>query len=139
VSASAGGTYTTTEPAGYGWLMYASIMLGLAGIFNVIDGIVGLSKSSFYVADAHFVFSDLRTWSWITLLLGVLLLAAAFAVLRGSEFYRWFGVGVAGVSAIEQLIYLPGYPLWAIAAFAMDILIVYALIAYGGRRAAAGV
>jgi hypothetical protein len=122
------------EPGGYGWIMYATIMLGLAGTFNVIDGIVGLSKSSFYVANAHFVFSDLRTWSWIVLLLGVLEILAAFAVLRGSEFYRWLGIGAASVNAIAQLMYLPGYPLWGIAAFTMDLLVVYALVAYGGKR-----
>lgn len=137
MTATTGSSYSTSEPQGYGWLMYASIMLGLAGTFNVIDGIVGLSKSSFFVANAHFVFSNLRTWSWITLFLGILLIAAAFAVLRGSEFYRWFGVAVASLSAIGQLMYLPGYPLWAIAAFAMDLLIVYALIAYGGKRSVA--
>jgi hypothetical protein len=30
--------------------------------------------------------------------------------------------------------YLPGYPLWGIAAFTMDLLVVYALVAYGGKR-----
>ena len=120
--------------AGGGWIQYAAVLLGLAGIFNLIDGIVALTRSKFYVADARYVFSDLRTWGWIVLVLGALQLFAALNIARGSEFARWFGVGAAGINAIAQLLFLPGYPLWSIAAFTMDILVVYALIVYGGAR-----
>jgi hypothetical protein len=109
-------------------------MLGLAGVFNVIDGIVGLSKSKFYVADAKYIFSDLRTWAWIILILGALQIFASLYVARGSEFARWFGVGAASVNALAQLAWLQSYPLWAISVFTMDVLIVYALIVYGGKR-----
>jgi hypothetical protein len=119
---------------GAGWITYASIMLGLAGIFSVIDGIVALSRSKFFVADASYVFSDLRTWGWIVLVVGALEIFASVYVTRGSEFARWFGVGAASLNGIAQLMFLPGYPLWAVAAFAMDILIVYGLIVYGGAR-----
>lgn len=129
---SSTGTYETTE--GSGWITYASLMLGLAGMFNVIDGIVALSKSKFYVAGATYVFSDLRTWAWIVLIAGVLEVAAAVYLTNGSEVARWFGVAAASVNGIAQLLFLPSYPLWSIAAFAMDVLIVYALCVYGGAR-----
>ena len=78
--------------------------------------------------------SDLKTWGWIVLILGVLQLFAAFGVVGGSEAARWFGIGVAGLNAIGQLMWLPAYPLWAITMFAVDILIIYALAVYGGSR-----
>jgi hypothetical protein len=134
-------TSTTTDTfakssgrAGSGWIQYAALLLVLAGTFNLIDGIVALTRSKFYVAGARYVFSDLRTWGWIVLVLGALQLFAALNIARGSEFARWFGVGAAGINAIAQLLFLPGYPLWSIAAFTMDILVVYALIVYGGAR-----
>ena len=126
-----GDAYDTT---GNGWITYASLMLGLAGAFNVIDGIIAVSKSKFYVAGATFVVSDLKTWGWIVLVAGALEVAAAIYVTSGSEMARWFGVGAASVNGIVQLLFLPAYPLWAISAFAMDILIVYALVVYGGAR-----
>jgi hypothetical protein len=119
---------------GLGWVSFASIMLGLAGTFNIIDGIVALTKSKFYVHGAVFVFSDLKTWAWIVLLLGVLQLMAAFAVFTGSQFARWFGVTAAGLNAIGQLLFLPAYPFWSISLFAVDILIIYGLCAYAGPR-----
>jgi hypothetical protein len=109
-------------------------MLGLAGLFNLIDGIVALSRAKFYVAGASYVFSDLRTWGWIVLVGGGLEILAAFSVTRGSEMGRWIGVAIASLNGVAQLMFLPGYPLWSIAAFAMDILIVYALVVYGGKR-----
>ena len=64
---------------GVGWLTFAAVILGFAGTFNLIDGIVALSKSKFYTHSAVFVFSDLRTWGWIILLLGIVQVFAAFA------------------------------------------------------------
>jgi hypothetical protein len=136
-----GVTSTTTDTlaksygrAGSGWILYATVLLGLVGIFNLIDGIVALSRSKIYVAGDRYVFSDLRTWGWIVLVLGALQLFAALYIARGSELARWFGVAAAGINAIAQLLFLPGYPLWSIAAFTMDILVVYALVVYGGAR-----
>jgi hypothetical protein len=119
---------------GLGWVSFAAIMLGLGGTFNIIDGIVALARAKFYVHGAVFVFSDLRTWAWIVLLLGVLQLMASFAIFTGSQFARWFGIGAAGLNAIGQLLFLPAYPLWSVSMFAVDILIIYALCAYAGPR-----
>ena len=134
MTSTTGGSFDSFGKPGTGWITYASIMLGLAGVFSVVDGIVGLSKSKFYVADARYVFSDLRTWAWIVLILGVLEIFASLYVARGSEFARWFGVGAASMNALGQLAFLQAYPLWTISAFTMDVLIVYALIVYGGKR-----
>jgi hypothetical protein len=124
--------YDTVE--GAGWVTFAAVMLGLAGAFNFFDGILALSKSRFYTADATYVFSDLNTWGWIILVLGAIQLLAAFTLMGGSELARWFGIAAAGINAIGQLMFVPAYPFWALSLFAVDILIIYALAVYGGRR-----
>jgi hypothetical protein len=125
------------EEKGVGWLVFAASMLGLAGIFCVIDGIVALSRSRFYSANAVYVFSDLRTWGWITLGVGTLAIIAAMGVLSGSQFARWFGITAAGLSAISQFLFIQAYPWWSLVVFACDLLVIYALAVYGGRRRAA--
>src|SRR4026207_555427 len=122
------------EVAGSGWLTFAATLLGLAGTFNIIDGIVGLSKSKFFAANATYVFSDLRTWGWIVLVLGILQLVAAFTLFGGSELARWFGLIVASLNAIGQLLFIPAVPFWSLAMFSIDILIIYGLVSYAGRR-----
>jgi hypothetical protein len=122
---------------GTGWIGFAAIMLGFAGTMAVLDGIVALSKSSFYTANAHYVFSDLRTWAWITLILGVVSILAAFAIVAGSEWGRWFGIIVAAINALGQLAWVQSYPWWSLAIFTIDLLIIYALTVYGGKQGVA--
>jgi len=122
------------DVAGGGWITFAALMLGLAGTFNVIDGIVALSKSSVFTTNATYVFSNLHTWGWIVLILGVLQLAAAFSLWGGSELARWFGIIAASLNAIGQLLFIPAVPFWSLAMFSIDVLIIYGLVAYAGKR-----
>jgi hypothetical protein len=132
--------YPGADASGYegvrggGWIAFAASMLALAGSWNTIQGILAIADSRVYVGEQTFVFSDLSTWGWIVLVLGILQLFAAYAVIGGSATAQWFGIGVAGINAIGQLLFLPAYPLWAITMFSIDILIIYALAVYGGSR-----
>jgi hypothetical protein len=121
-------------PKGVGWVTFAAVMLGLVAVWNVFDGILAISSSHVYTANSVYVFSDLNTWGWIVLILGIIEGLAALSLLTGSEFARWFGIAVAGVNAIGQLAFIPVYPFWGITMFAVDILIIYALAVYGGHR-----
>jgi hypothetical protein len=125
------------EEKGAGWLFFAGTMLGLAGVFSMIDGIVALSKSSFYVADARYVFSDLRTWGWIVLAVGVVEILASLAVLARAQWARWFGIVVASLGALAQFAFMQSYPFWSITVLTLCILTVYGLAAYGGRPGSA--
>jgi hypothetical protein len=121
-------------PSGVGWVAFAAMMLGITGIWNVFEGIAAISSAHVYTADASYVFSDLNTWGWIILVVGAVQGTAALALLSGSELARWFGIAAASVNAIAQLMFLPAYPLWALAIFAVDILIIYGLAVYAGKR-----
>jgi hypothetical protein len=121
---------------GAGRVLFAAVLLLIAGVLNIIYGIGAIDDANFYVADARYVFSDLATWGWIQLIVGAVQVIAAFAIWRGSEIGRWIGIGSASVNAIVQLLFLPSYPFLSLALFAVDILIVYGLVAYGGRRQA---
>ena len=126
------------DEKGVGWLIFASSMLGLVGILSIIDGIVALSKSRFYTTNATYVFSDLRTWGWITLIIGALAIVAAMGVLSGSQFARWFGMIGGGLVAIEQFSFMQAYPFWSLAIFSCSLLVIYALARYGGKRVDTG-
>jgi hypothetical protein len=126
--------YAGDEPSGQGWVLFATIMLGLSGIWDFFEGIAAISNAHVYAANAHYVFSDLNTWGWIVLVLGIAQVIASMTLLTGSELARWFGIGVASVNAIGQLMFIPAYPVWGLLMFTIDILIIYALAAYGGKR-----
>jgi hypothetical protein len=125
--------YDYADEEGLGWLGFAGIMLILGGTLGFIDGLVAVSKSSFYVAGAHYVFSDLNTWGWIVMIVGGITILAGFGVFTGSQWARWFGIVIASLQAIAQLLMIQAYPFWSLCVFAIDILVIYALSAYGGK------
>jgi hypothetical protein len=132
----AGGRHA--EGRGYGLIFFASILLLVVGFFNLIYGIAAIANSHVFVANAHYVFANLRAWGWITLIIAVLQLAAAGGILMGNQLARWFAVAVVGLSAIDMMFFVPAYPFWALAIIAMDVVALYGLCAYGSRENLAG-
>ena len=121
------------ESHGYGLVLFASVVLVVAGCFNLIQGIAAAAGSSAFHAHAHFVFANLTTWGWVTAILGALQLVAAVGVLAANQLFRWFAVAVIGLNAIDQMFFIPAYPVWSLAIVAMDVVALYGLCAYGSR------
>jgi hypothetical protein len=46
---------------GYGLVVFAAMLVRITGVFNVIDGIAAIARSSVFTANAKYVFGDLRT------------------------------------------------------------------------------
>ncbi len=123
---------------GLGWVIFAGTMLAIVGVLNIIYGIAAISDSKFYAQNVEYIVSSLNTWGWIILILGALQFGAAISIWGGTEWGRWVGIATAGLNAIAQLIFIAAFPFSALAIFAVDILIIYGLIAYGGRKGPAG-
>jgi hypothetical protein len=123
----------SSDGTGAGWLVFAAIILAIVGVLNIVYGIAAIGDSRFFVADTRYILSDLNTWGWVTLILGVMQLLACFSVSRGGQFGRWFGIIGASLSAIAALLSIPAYPFWSLAVFAVDLMIIYGLAVYGGR------
>jgi hypothetical protein len=122
-----------TAGSGYGLVFFAAILLLMAGFFNMIYGIAAIANSHVFVANAHYVFANLRTWGWITLIIAALQLAAAAGVLAGNQLARWFAVAVLVLNAIDMMFFVPAYPFWALTIIAVDVVALYGLCAYGSR------
>ena len=118
---------------GRGLIVFASVLLVILGCLNLIYGIAAIAHSHVFVANAQYVFGNLRAWGWITLILGVLQLLAAAGVVAGNQLARWFAVAVLGLNAIDQMFFLPAYPFWSLVIIAVDVVALYGLCAYGSR------
>jgi hypothetical protein len=121
-----------------GWVTFAGVMLLIAGVLNVIYGIAAIGDSKFFINDSKYILSNLNTWGWITLIIGVIQLFAAFSLWSGNLYGRIIGIGAAGLSAIGALLSIPAYPFWSLAIFALDIVIIHQIATRGteGRRIA---
>ena len=50
---------------GEGWLLFAGIMVLIAGILNTIWGIAAIDKASFFLEDDRYIIEDLSTMGWL--------------------------------------------------------------------------
>jgi hypothetical protein len=123
-------------PTGWvGLLAFAAIMMILAGAFQAIDGLIALFNDELYVVRPNglVINVDYTAWGWTHLLLGILLIAAGYAVLSGRVWGRTLGVIAALLSAIVNFAFIPAYPFWSLLIITVDVLVIYALIAHGGE------
>jgi hypothetical protein len=124
---------TSESPEGYGWVLFAGIITMIVGVLNIIYGIAAIGDSSFFVQDTKYILSNLNTWGWVTLVIGVVQVSAAVSMWRGGQFGRWLGIIGASIGMIAALLSIPAYPFWSLAIFSLDILAIYGLAAYGDR------
>ena len=122
------------EGRGYGLVLFAGVLLLVSGFWNLIYGIAAIANSHVFVANAHYVFGNLRAWGWVTLIFAILLLIAGGGIMVGSQLARWFGVVVLGLNLIEQMFSIPSYPFWSLTIIALDVVALYGLCAYGSRE-----
>ena len=129
---STGRTYA--EGRGYGLVLFAGVLLLVVGFWNLIYGIAAIAQSHVFVANAHYVFGDLRTWGWITLIISALQILAGIGVMTGNQAARWAGIILVGLNLINQMFFIPAYPFWSLTIIALDVVALYGLCAYGSRE-----
>ena len=117
VTRSPGSAASPSEFA-VGLTLFAAVMMIMVGAFQALQGIVALFNDTFYVAGEKWIFSfDITTWGWIHLVVGA-------------------GVAVAALSAVLNFMWMPYYPLWSMLIIALDVFVIWALIAHGRDIAA---
>jgi len=127
-----------TEARGEGWVLFAGVMIMIAGFLNFIFGIAAIDGSSFFTDEGRYVIlDDLNAWGWFLLVIGVLQLIAAFSIWNRHIYGRIIGVLTASVSALVILFTVNAFPFAAFMLFILDLLVIYGLIVYGGRGRAA--
>jgi hypothetical protein len=112
-------------------VLFAAILLMVAGTLNVIYGIGAISDAKFFVNDTKYIFSSLHTWGWITVLLGGIQLIAGLSLAGGGTFGRVIGIFAASLGAIGALLAVGGaYPFWSLGIFALCVIVLHGLVVY---------
>jgi hypothetical protein len=120
----------TGKGKGVGRALFAALLLMLSGIVSIIYGIAAIGNSAFFQHDQRYLFASLKGWGWITLIIGILEIAASLSLFGGGKFGRYFGIAVGSVAALGALLDLPAYPLWSLAVFWLSLWIIYGLAVY---------
>ena len=124
------------ESDGFGWKVFAGIMILIVGVLNVFDGLVGLTQKSYveqFTNGQLPVTNNIKTWSWVVLIIGVVMILAGLLIFSGNMFGRVVGILVASLNLLVQLAYLNHNTFWSFTMILIDILVIYGLAARGGR------
>ena len=124
------------ESDGFGWELIAGIMILIVGVLNVFDGLVGLTQENYvkqFTNGQLPVTNNIKTWSWVVLIIGVIMILAGFLIFSGNMFGRVVGILVASLNRLVQLAYLNHNTFWSFTMILIDILVIYGLAAHGGR------
>jgi hypothetical protein len=119
-----------------GWLVFAAVVIAVLGVLNVVYGIAAISSSTFYASGAKYILGNLSAYGWLLTVVGAVQVCAALGVLAFAEWARWVGIVSAGVNAVLQVLFMQAAPLLAVTLYAVDLVVVYALVVYGGDRRA---
>ncbi len=125
----------TSETQGFaaGAIFSAGVLLLLAGLWQAFLGLVALFKDNdtLLVVGQKWILSfDVTTWGWIHLILGAALFVIGIFVLRGALWAGIVAIGIAGLSALANFMWLPYYPVWSILIITLDVIIIWALAAH---------
>jgi hypothetical protein len=115
-----------------GFILFAAIMMIMSGVFQAIQGLIGIFENEFYVATRNYLFQfDATTWGWIHLIGGLIVAFAGWGLLSGRTWARVVGITLAVLSAIANFAFIPYYPFWALAIITLDVFVIWALAAHG--------
>ena len=114
-----------------GLVTFAAVMLFLLfGLHLVVALMEFFARTWLLLTPGSVPGGFLWIWGIIDVLFALIPLYAAIDILRGGEFGRIIGIVIAVFSAIRWFFYLPLAPIAALVIIAIDILIIYALVAH---------
>jgi hypothetical protein len=114
-----------------GLVTFAAVMMFLLGGFQLTWAIVEFANASWIAANIYGSFGGyLWLWGILDVIFALAAFYAGYDLLRGGRFGQVFGLMVAGLSAIRWFFYLPAAPWVGIVMIAIDVLIIYGLVAH---------
>ncbi|MGI9603528.1 MAG: DUF7144 family membrane protein [Acidimicrobiales bacterium] len=120
---------STQRSTGAGWILYCALMLMLAGLKLVLDGLWALDRSDTINEDLLYE-SDLGTWGWIWLIAGIVVVAAAMAILSRSAWAWWVGIVGSCLAIIANFFWLFTEPVSSLIGILLASLVLYGLLVH---------
>ena len=123
----------TTVTGWTGWGVFASVLLLIAGIFDLIFGIAAIigPNTTLVVGEEGLFAVDVAGWGWWHIISGVALVLTSFFLYRGATWARVVAIILVILNAVGQLTLISSQPWLSLAILAVDVLILFALTVHG--------
>jgi len=122
--------------AALGFTWFAASLLVLGGIWQFFAGLAAVIKGSFFLVTPRYAYNiSIHSWGWIHIGIGAALFLIGCCLFARQTWARVIAIFIAVISAVMNFLFIPKYPFWAITMAALDVVIVWALVSVGKRRA----
>jgi len=113
-----------------GFTITAAVLMMVSGLMNFLEGLAAIIKGQFFVVLPNYVYNvSVTSWGWIHLIVGAGVFVAGACLFMDKLWARVVGVVFACVSAVFNFLYIPYQPVWSVIVIAVDVFIVWALLA----------
>jgi hypothetical protein len=117
-----------------GWIVFAAVIMVMMGVFSIIGGLIAIFDDSWGEgALGSYAEETANRWGWTALIIGVLVLFAAFGILQGKTWARVVAIILVGLEAIAHFGTVRGYPIWSMIVIVLCVFVLYALIVHGSE------
>lgn len=108
----------------------AGVLMIIAGITGFLSGLAKVIKGGYFTYSSNYAYHwSTKGWGWTELIVGAVVFAAGVCVILGMVWARMLGVVLATLSAVASFLTIPFYPFWSIIVIALDVFIIWALVA----------
>jgi vacuolar-type H+-ATPase subunit I/STV1 len=116
-----------------GWIVFAGTMMMLLGVFHMFEGLIALFRHSYiaFPTSGLTIQVSYTQWGWLQLIAGALVFLAGLGLFTGRMWARALAVILVSVSALVSFAWATAFPVWSITLLALDLVVIYALIAHG--------
>ena len=122
-----------------GWVGFAAVILAMIATLNIFQGLVALFDEGYFVlrTEDDLFLVDYTVWGIVMIAWGAIIGAAAFGLINGRGWARWFALFGAFWSVVLQIGFLSAYPILGAILILLDILVIFALTALWDEARAA--
>jgi hypothetical protein len=115
--------------------VFAGTMMAILGVFHMFEGLIALFRHTqiAFPASGLTIQVSYTQWGWLQLLAGALVFLAGLALFTGRMWARTLAVILVSVSALVNFAWANLYPFWSLTLLAIDVFILYAIIAHGSE------
>jgi hypothetical protein len=101
----------------------------LAGLLTFLAGLGAVIRRGFYPRLPGYAYTtNVHTWGWVLLVLGVLLFAVGACALLGMTWARAAGIGLAVLTGVAAFLFLPFSPFWGIVLVLLSVVAIWGLV-----------
>jgi hypothetical protein len=117
--------HTTSE--GRDWIRVVAVLLLIAGVLSILDGISALAKDDLF-NDDKLLFSNIHTWGVFFIILGAFQILAAHLVNIRHTSGLLMAILFASISGIAHFMSIGIYPIWSLIVMGIDFAVLFVLL-----------